>query len=163
MELVGEKHLHISGNSQQHLNWEECGLRVHFPEGSIPKDSTASLSIYAVHSGPFLFPDNSAPVSCIYYFKLSCPLLKPAVLEVEHCSSVKQQDPPYISFALASMSTDPPYQFELSDSGIFQPGSRYGILRRQSFSSVAVLEYVGRMVSLHTTNCMSYLNSIVHT
>ena len=150
MELVGEKHLCISGNNQHHLNWEECGLRIHFPEGSLPRNSTARLSIYAVHSGPFLYPDNSAPVSCIYYFKLSRPLLKPAVLEVEHCSKVNQQDPPYLSFALASMSTQPPYVFELIDDGIFQPGSRYAILRRRSFSSLTVLEHVGRLVSLHS-------------
>ena len=71
MELVGQKHLHISGDSQQHLKWEECGLRIHLPKGSLPEGSTANLSVYAVYSGPFLYPDNSAPVSCIYYFKLS--------------------------------------------------------------------------------------------
>ena len=56
------------------------------------------------------------------------------------------------------MSAEPPYQFELIDGGIFQPGSRYAILRRQSFSSLTILECVGRMVSPCIKNTRSYLN-----
>lgn len=147
MDLVGERHLRITGCGQQYLNWEECGFRMHLRDSSFPKDSITNLSVYAVHSGPFLYPENMAPASCIYYIKLSQPLLKPVVVEIQHCWNVSPREKPHLSFALAAMSTGPPYQFELVDGGVFQPGSSYGILDRGGFCSLTILERVGEVVS----------------
>ena len=118
----------IQGDSPQFLNWEQYGLRIIIPEGTLSPTNTCEVAVKAIVGGQFQLPKGSELISVVYAISVSKPLLKPVKLEIQHCANLVTQDHiGYLSFATASLDQPVlPYQFQLENGGQFYCGNQYG-------------------------------------
>ena len=145
MELIAKYHTEFSSDKPLSVDWDIYGCRLQIPEGSIPQGVIGTLDLYAIYSGPFLFPQNSSPVSACYLISLSHDLQKPATLELQHCYIINNdEDARQLTFASATTSTGPPYHFRLVDGGSFLP-DRYALIHQTKFSFFGILETLERI------------------
>ena len=150
MELIDEYHTAFSSENPLSLDWGKYGCKLHIPQGSIPPGVEGTLDVYAIYSGPFEFPENSSLVSGIYYIGLSHELSKPATLEIQHsCTLQNQADAQQLQFVSTTGYGGPPYSFKPIEGGYFLPDntSRYGFIRRTSFSPYAIVWKVVKRVA----------------
>ena len=151
MKLIAEHHTEFSSDKPLSVDWSKYGCRLQIPEGSIPQGEVGTLDLYAIYSGPFLFPQNSSPVSAYYFISLSHDLQKPATLELQHCYIINNDDDAaQLTFASATTSTGPPYRFRPVSGGSFLPG-RYAMIHQKRFSCFSVIwqwarESISRLV-----------------
>ena len=139
VHVAGESHFHIKGDKTHSFYWEECGLRIHVEQGTIPSSSTCQVAIKALVGGEFLFPSNTELVSAVYAISVSETLLKPIKLSVQHCVVLKhKQHAEYLSFAKSSLG--PPHEFEVIEGGQFPTKDRHGFIMSDSFSLLAILK-----------------------
>ena len=139
MELIAEYHAKFSSDKPFSLDWDKYGCRLQIPEGSIPQGEVGTLDIYAIYSGPFKFPEDSSPVSAYYFISLSHDLQKPAILELQHCYIISNDDDAaQLTFASAATSTGPPYHFRPVNGGSFLPG-KYAVIHQTKFSIIDIL------------------------
>ena len=143
VHVVGERHFLINGETTHSFHWEECGLRIHVEQGTIPYSSTCQVAIKALVGGEFLFPSNTELVSAVYAISVSETLLKPIKLSVQHCVVLKhKQQAEYLSFAKSPLT--PPHKFETIEGGQFLTDDRYGFIMCDSFSLLATLKRIKR-------------------
>ncbi|XP_019860325.1 PREDICTED: uncharacterized protein LOC109588618, partial [Amphimedon queenslandica] len=111
-------------NYAQLLNWEEYGLRITVPEGAVPPSETIEVSITALVGGEFILPEDSELVSVVYTITVSKPLLKPVLLEIQHCVSIETPSHAnHLSF-VASSNDHCRFEFQTVDKGSFPVGER---------------------------------------
>ena len=138
------------------MDWEEYGLRISVPEGSLSSSETTEIAVIALVGGhfkyvlififlslpPFLFrfPNNTRLVSAVYAISAS-HLLQSLKLEVQHC--IDLSDPTlckYLKFAVAPVHTSSlPYQFNKVKGGEFPANSRYGSIERSKFCLLCIV------------------------
>ena len=138
VHVVGEKLFQISGEFPQLLEWEEYGLRIQVPEGATSKP--CDIAIKVIVAGQFEFPEDTDLVSAVYAISVSKKLIKPVMLEIQHCVAItREEQSRSLSFVRAQCNQPQlPYQFELLDNGTFPPHSDYGKIACGRFSLVAV-------------------------
>ena len=150
VHVAGRKLFKIQNNLPQVLNWEEYGVRITVPEGAFPTSETIEVAITALVGGEFILPEDSELVSAVYTISVSKPLLKPVLLEIQHCVSLQTQSHAnYLSFVTSS-SNNCPFQFQSVDEGSFPVGGRYGSILISEFSSWAIIQTIkGWLKKLH--------------
>ncbi|XP_019860328.1 PREDICTED: uncharacterized protein LOC109588620, partial [Amphimedon queenslandica] len=142
VHVAGSKSFLIQNNLPQLLNWEEYGLRITVPEGAVSPSEINEVSITALVSGEFILPEDSELVSVVYIITVSKPLLKPVLLEIQHCVSIETPShASYLSF-VTSPSNQCPFDFQPVNKGSFPVGSRYGSLLISEFSSWAIVQTI---------------------
>ena len=132
------------------MNWEEYGLRISVPEGSLSSSETTEIAVIALVGGhfkyvlififlslpPFLFrfPKNTRLVSAVYAISAS-HLLKSLKLDVQHCIDLSVPSLcKYLKFVVAPVHTSSlPYQFNIVEGGEFSANNRYGSIERSKF------------------------------
>ena len=134
--------------SEQYFNWEGFGLHLYIPEGALPPEvKDCSISIEASVEGSYVFPDNSHPVSAVYWFCCApkCKFLQPVTLEIQHCA--KQQNLQELSFVKArSVKGQSEVKFNEAlgschtDHGIFPSHSSYGFILLDGFCGYGVVQ-----------------------
>ena len=146
--IAGKTLFFIQGEHTQLLNWEEYGLRINVPHGTIPPGETCEVSIAAIVGGKFDFPSGTSLVSAIYAISVSRALLQPVQLSIQHCVSLETQEHTgYLSFVTADLyQTVLPYQFKLEQGGQFNPKDRYGSIMLSNFSFKAIAKAVLRPI-----------------
>ena len=134
------------GTAQQ-LLWEEHGFRMFIPGNALLPSETCLVSVKAIVSGDFQFPEGTEPVSAIYAISLSKPFRKPVKLELQHCVHLERQgQSKFMSFAVAPHDQPlPPYQFQLVSGGVFHPGSYYATIERAHFCFVVIIRSIRRL------------------
>ena len=138
VHIAGRKLFKIQNNLSHVLNWEEYGLRIKVPEGAISSSETTEVAITALVGGEFILPEDSELVSAVYTISVSKPLLKPVLLEIQHCVSIETQSHAnYLSF-VASSNNHCPFEFQ-TDKGSFPVGERYGNILIYKFSSLCII------------------------
>ena len=157
--IAGKKLFLVQGDKPQLMNWEEYGLRISVPEGSLSSsETTVEIAVIALVGGhfkyvlfiififsipPFVslfrFPKNTRLVSAVYAISAS-HLLKSLKLEVQHCIDLSEPSLcKYLKFAVAPVHTSSlPYQFNKVKGGEFPANSRYGSIERSKFCLFAV-------------------------
>ena len=94
--------------------WEGYGLMLRVPKDCLPPGTEkCTISIKASVSGEYEFPDNSHPVSPIFWIRCepSCRFRLPVSVKLQHCG--KQNDVSKLSFVKAHCSQeDLPYHFK---------------------------------------------------
>ena len=156
---VGDKNLFlIQGDCPQSFNWEEYGLRVSVPQGTLPLSEICKMSVTALIGGQFTFPKGTELISIVYSVSIAKPLLKPVKLEIQHCAHLVTQDhTSYLSFVIAS-SKQPvlPYQFQLLKGGQFYPGNQYGSISLSHFCLLGIIRSlfcpIGMLLSSDNTS-----------
>ena len=124
------------------LDWEEYGLRIQVPEGATSEP--CDIAIKAIVAGQFEFPEGTDLVSAVYAISASKSLIKPVMLEIQHCVSItREEQGRFLSFVRAQCNQPQlPYQFEPLDNGIFSPHSDYGKIACDRFSLVAAIRSI---------------------
>ncbi len=159
----------LTGNTTTLLSHDSMGLRVYVPEGVIPPGVECYLAVVPIASGKFSFPFGFKPVGGIYALAVSCNILKPITIEMEHCvGSAANEMCPQLTFARAQHDkVFPPYEFKPCKDGIFVTGSRYGSLDCHYFSFYTMLVdlaswVIGTEASLPTLSVERYKAILVY-
>ena len=154
--IAGKKLFLVQGDKPQLMDWEEYGLRISVPEGSLSSSETTEIAVIALVGGHFKyvlififlslpsflfrFPKNTRLVSAVYAISAS-HLLNSLKLEVQHC--IDLSDPSlckYLKFAVAPVHTSSlPYQFSIVEGGEFPANSRYGSIERSKFCLLCIV------------------------
>jgi hypothetical protein len=151
----------IITNAPQTFVWEGYGLKLGIPKDCLPSGmEQCSVTIKASVSGEYKFPDNTHPVSPIFWLRCEPRFKKftlPISVGIQHCG--KSKDVSKLSLVKACCSqADLPYSFkQLQGSQFYGEGSySYGATELTSFSGVGVAqdeleekEYVARLFYLH--------------
>ena len=146
--IAGKTLFFIQGEHTQLLNWEEYGLRINVPHGTVPPGEICEVSIAAIVGGKFEFPSATSLVSAVYAISVSRTLLQPVQLSIQHCVSLETQEHiSYLSFVTADLYQPVlPYQFKLEQGGEFYPGVQYGNIMLSDFSLKAIVKAVLRPI-----------------
>ena len=143
MCIGSDKLFLIEGDSLQPLHWEQYGLRITVPEGTLCPIDTCEVSVAALVGGQFQLPEGTELISAVYNISVSKPLLKSIKLEIQHCARLVTRDhTSYLSFATASIkqSTTLPYKFQLQEGGQFYPGDQFGSINLTHFCLKAIVK-----------------------
>ena len=124
----------------QTFQWEDCGFRMHVPSGALAKSVQCDVTVATSMSGSFEQPQETTPISAVYYIETSKEFSKPVMLEVEHCCHLDKYSEGALTFAVANTATrTPPYRFQWLQGGHFQPMSSYGCISVSRFSIFEIL------------------------
>ena len=97
--------------------------------------------------GSYKFPENSYPISAIYWFRCvpKCKFLKPVTLEIQHCA--KHQNLQALSFVKArSVEGQTEVKFNRAlgccgtNHGVFPSHSSYGFIQLDRFCGYGVIQ-----------------------
>ncbi len=97
--------------------------------------------------GNYVFPENSHPVSAVYWFQCvpKCKFLQPITLEIEHCA--KHKNLQALSFVKArSVENLPEAKFNRAlgccgtNHGVFPNHSTYGFLQLDGFCGYGIIQ-----------------------
>ena len=142
VHIAEKKLFYIQGNEAQSLYWEEYGLRIRISQNTLSSSEICEVAVTVLVGGHFKFPKGSMLVSAIYEISIAKPLLKPLMLEIQHCVNLHTQaEANCLHFVRANLyPLTLPYEFtQLLDGGEFYPGSRYGSITSDHFSPVAIV------------------------
>ena len=155
-------------NSTQDLR-DECGFHMTIPKDSLPAGKSCDVTVETLMDRPqFKFPDDSMLVSMVYAVSVTEDLLKPAILNIQHCIDIQDEEhSESLKFVVASSDCgEGPCNFEVVDiPGVFRPGSQYGILTRQSFSFFGIVYRIQQIFSkfMCTCTCMGNVYHVFRT
>ena len=148
VHIAGKTLFFIQGEHTQLLNWEEYGLRINVPHGTMPPGETCEVSIAAIIGGKFDLPSGTSLVSAVYCISVSKALLQPVQLSIQHCVSLETQEhTSYLSFVTADLYQSVlPYQFKLEKGGQFYPRDQYGSIHLTKFSIKSIVRALIRPI-----------------
>ena len=128
VHVVGEKLFEISGEFPQLLHWEGYGFRIQVPEGATSEP--CQIAMKSIVAGRFEFPEGTDLVSAVYAITVSKKLLKPLLLEMQHCVAINREEQGQFLSFVEARSNQPqlPYQFEEVENGTFPPRPGYGMI-----------------------------------
>lgn len=140
--------------------WEGYGLTLRVPKNCLPPGlEQCTINIKASLSGKYKFPDNSHPVSAIFWIRCepSCRFRLPISVKIQHCA--RRNDVSKLSFVKAHCSQeDLPYHFKNLQGSHFHTESSHGTIELDSFSGVCITkegseddEYVASLFYLNHT------------
>ena len=125
-------------NEEQHIVWEEYGLRLHIPSNSLPENcSRFELKMSVSRSQHYKLPDDDGTlVSAVYSFSHTLghkKLQKPVTVEMQHCVVHSSFTPLCIVRAEDTSGT-----FSVIEGGTFNHNEGYGVIELRHFCSLAV-------------------------
>ena len=129
-------------NKPQCFVWQGYGLKLVFPEGCLPAHTTrCTIRILASLSGQYQFPEDSYPVSAIFWLccEPRCNFAKPVSMEIQHCAIKENISKLYFAKALCSPQKLP-YCFKESSAPSFSKNSSYGVVELDRFSGGTILQ-----------------------
>ena len=131
----------IQGDCPQFFNWDECGLRISIPRGTLSSKETNQISVTALVGGQFTFPEGTELISAVYSILITKPLLKPVKLEIKYQANIVTKDHTNcLSFVNASpMQPAPPYKFQVLKGGEFRPGNQYGSITMSHYCCFGII------------------------
>ncbi|XP_019854901.1 PREDICTED: uncharacterized protein LOC100636542 [Amphimedon queenslandica] len=130
--IAGQKLFILQGDRSQSLQWEKYGFRLECPQGAVSKDT--EVAVTAIAGGNFKVPKGTMLVSAVYAISVSKPLLKPLVIELQHCVDLKYESQTRC-LKFVSGPLKHPYQLSLVEGGgSFSIGNRFGSIKRDTFS-----------------------------
>ena len=118
------------------FNWDKYGFRLHCPEGAVSKNT--EVAVTPLLSDQFEVPKGTVLVSAVYKIKVSKPLTKRVVIELQHCVDLRNTGQTgCLKFVRAPLKS--PYQFSIIDGGVFRIGNRYGSIERDDFCAMGIV------------------------
>ena len=118
------------------FNWDKYGFRLHCPEGAVSKDT--EVSVTPLLSDQFEVPKGTVLVSAVYKIKVSKPLTKRVIIELQHCVDLRNTGQTgCLKFVRAPLKS--PYQFSIIDGGVFHIGNRYGSIEHDDFCAMGIV------------------------
>ena len=141
VQFISKTTFRVHGSEDlQTFQWESCGFKMHIPSGALAKSVQCDVTVATSMSGSFEQPQETTPVSAVYYIETSKEFSKPVMLELEHCCHLDKYSEGALTFAVANTATRrPPYRFQWLQGGYFQPTSSYGCISVSRFSIFEIL------------------------
>uniref|UniRef100_A0A1X7U8Q5 CARD domain-containing protein n=1 Tax=Amphimedon queenslandica TaxID=400682 RepID=A0A1X7U8Q5_AMPQE len=134
--IAGQKLFILQGDRSHSLQWEKYGFRLECPQGAVSKDT--EVAVTALAGGNFKVPKDTVLVSAVYAISVSKALLKPLVIELQHCVDLrKTSQTGCLKFVRAPLKS--PYQFSIVEGGSFRVGKRYGSIKREQFCCMGIV------------------------
>ena len=137
-------------NEEQHVLWEEYGLRLHIPHDVLPDVcKLCNLKIAVSVSGNLMLPEDCVPVSAVYSFTHDLgdrKLIKPVTLEMQHCATSAVWSG--LKFLRASDNSN---KFTILPGGVFLPDDHYGKIKLGHFCNL-IIAFVRKLFSTFSRN-----------
>ena len=96
------------------------------------------VAVTPLLSDQFEVPKGTVLVSAVYEIKVSKPLSKRVVIELQHCVDLRNTGQTgCLKFVRAPLKS--PYQFNIIDGGVFRIGNRYGSIERDDFCAIGIV------------------------
>ena len=134
--IAGQKLFILQGDRSHSLQWEKYGFRLQCPQGAVSKDT--EVAVTALAGGNFKVPKGTVLVSAVYAISVSKALLKPLVIELQHCVDLRNTSQTgCLKFVRAPLKS--PYQFSIVEGGSFRVGKRYGSIKRDKFCCMGIV------------------------
>ena len=135
--VAGHGLFHLKADDRpSSFNWDKYGFRLHCPEGAVSKDT--EVAITPLLSDRFEVPKGTVLVSAVYKIKVSKPLTKRVVIELQHCVDLRNTGQTgRLKFVRAPLKS--PYQFDIIDGGVFRIRNRYGSIERDDFCAIGIV------------------------
>ena len=140
----GEKTEVVYYSEPKPVHWEEFGLKLYFPKDSLPLGmEQCTVKIKASLAGQYRFPDDSHPVSAVFWLRCEAKRVfefnRPVTVEIQHCA--KSDNMSKLNFAKALCSQPQlPYNFNHVPEGSFNNQSSYGVIKMHSFSGMVITQ-----------------------
>ena len=134
--IAGQKLFILQGDRSHSLQWEKYGFRLQCPQGAVFKDT--EVAVTAIAGGNFKVPKGTMLVSAVYAISVSNPLLKPLVIELQHCVDLRYKGQTRC-LKFVSGPLKHPYQLSPVGGGSFSVGNRFGSIKRDTFSFNAIV------------------------
>ena len=133
----------IYSGLEVHLQWEEHGIFMQFPEHEMKKEITTTVTSLRSSTEEYILPDDAEFVSAVYQIHASEALPITVDIEIQHCVRLSHPDEAFsMDFVHSNSNQDPPYQFTVISGGEFKPNTRYGKIKLSSFSKFALIRYL---------------------
>ncbi|XP_019861688.1 PREDICTED: uncharacterized protein LOC109590207 [Amphimedon queenslandica] len=111
--------------------------RLECPQGAVSKDT--EVAVTALAGGNFKVPKGTVLVSAVYVISVSKALLKPLVIELQHCVDLRNTSQTgCLKFVRAPLKSPNAYQFSIVEGGSFSVGNRYGSIERDEFCALGI-------------------------
>ena len=135
--VAGHGLFHLKADDRpSSFNWDKYGFRLHCPEGAVSKDT--EVAVTPLLSDQFEIPKGTVLVSAAYKIKVSKPLSKRVVIELQHCVDLRNTgQTSCLKFVRAPLKF--PYQFSIIDGGVFRIGNRYGSIECDDFCAISIV------------------------
>uniref|UniRef100_A0A1X7VDN7 Uncharacterized protein n=1 Tax=Amphimedon queenslandica TaxID=400682 RepID=A0A1X7VDN7_AMPQE len=135
--IAGKKLFILQGDRSHSLHWEKYGFRLECPQGAVSKDT--EIAVIALAGGNFKVPKGTVLVSAVYAISVSKALLKPLVIELQHCVDLRNTSQiDRLKFVRAPLKSPDAYQFSIVEGGSFNVRNRYGSIERDEFSAFGI-------------------------
>ena len=143
--------------SQAHTyEWRGYGVKLHIQQDSLPADCRqCRVEMRSSLSGQYTLPADYELVSGVYWVYCPVKLSKCATLEVQHCSSQRED----LSFVRAECTQELlPYVFRRQEGGVFSERSSYGSIELSRFSGWGI----GWLKSLFQPDSQQYSGQVFY-
>ena len=145
--------LTVVGDKPQELRWPDYGFYLNIPEGALPPDVTASVTVKVISGDQFELPENSQLISAVYWISSSEIFLKEVAVNIQHCAIITSEDQlSEFKFVIAKGFHEVlPYdckengELVLSNhmhfkerKGLFNAHTQYGTIKLNQFSGAAI-------------------------
>ncbi|XP_019854246.1 PREDICTED: uncharacterized protein LOC109583372 [Amphimedon queenslandica] len=138
--IAGQKLLILQGDRSHSLQWEKYGFRLECPQGAVSKET--EVAVTALAGGNFKVPKGTVLVSAVYAISVSKALLKPLVIELQHCVDLRNTSQTgCLKFVRAPLKS--PCQLNIIKGGSFRVGKRYGSIKREQFCCMGIVAEMG--------------------
>lgn len=132
----------IISNSSLEWQWEGYGLKLHIDEGTLPPGiEQCHLNINASVTGLYKFPEDSYPVSAVFWIRCEppCQFAKPITVQIQHCAC--SHNASRLTFVRAVCSQkERPFTFRKLVAGLFSSHSSFGVLELTKFSGLGITQ-----------------------
>ena len=119
----------------QTIDLSQFGLKLYFQPNTSLEPVTFGIGV--IESQNFITPPNTTLVSALYYIYASSELLRPVIIEIEHCVNIDSVNNARLTFARADTDSSPHYAFKKLSNGRFGRTS-FGTIKLSNFSEVAI-------------------------
>lgn len=121
---------------------DSMGIAFSIPPEAVSEDKSLWLSWWSCFTGPFQSPEEYEIVSPPYHFSRSGKLTKDAETVIYHSLKLRtDEECQRMTFLLAPSTpsyndSQPQYDFQVLEGGVFEKNGNFGSIKRQHFSDV---------------------------
>ena len=131
--------LNVIGNTSQKLVWPDHGFYLEVPDGALPPEETAEVTVTIILDGQFGLPANSQLISGLFSITSTRMFHKDVAVDIQHSAVIgSRKEHAKFKFIIANESQSNishPYKFKEKE-GTFNPGSQYGTIMLKQLNSV---------------------------
>ena len=137
--VLNQTMLKVVGDKSQILEWPDHGFYLEVPDGALPPEETAEVTVRVILDDQFQIPSNSQLISALYWITSTRVFLKDVAVNIQHSAVIRsREDHAKFKFIVAK-SSQPNHYREME--GKVQADNQYGTIMLKTFSEVGVIAF----------------------